>query len=43
MENDINASLPNLSHVFLTAVNLHIPKSKVRNVNEYPWIDQEFL
>ena len=43
VENDINALHPNLSHVFLTAVDQHIPKSKARNVNEHPWIYHEFL
>ena len=43
VENDINASLPNLSHVILTAVDQHIPKRKAQNANEHTWIDHEFF
>ena len=43
VENDINALLPNLSHVILMAVDQHIPKSKAQNANEHTWIDHEFF
>ena len=29
--------------MFLSAVNLHIPICKARNVNDHPWLDYELL
>lgn len=39
--NDVDTALSNWIHLFLSAVNEHIPKCRARNVNDPPWIDNE--
>ena len=43
VDNDVNESLSNWTDMFLSAVNLHIPICKARNVNDHPWLDYELL
>ena len=43
VQNDVDASLNNWCDLFLAAVDDHVPKTKHRNVHDYPWIDSELL
>ena len=41
VSNDVDESLSNWHDMFISAVNEHIPKCTLKNVNEHPWIDAE--
>ena len=43
VDNDVNESLSNWTDMFLSAVDLHIPICKARNVNDHPWLDHKLL
>ena len=40
---DIEASLSNWCDLFVSAVNDHVPKRRVRNVHDHPWLDLELM
>ena len=40
-ESDVEESLRKWTDMFLSAVNEHIPKYKVRNNTDLPWVDSE--
>ena len=40
---NINKSLSNWCDLFLSAVDSHIPKYRVKNTHGHPWIDKELL
>ena len=40
---DIEASLSNWCDLFVSAVNDHVPKRRVRNVRDHPWLDLELM
>ena len=40
---DIEASLSNWCDLFVSAVNDHVPKQRVRNVHDHPWLDLELM
>ena len=40
---DIEDSLSNLCDLFVSAVNDHVPKRRVRNVHDHPWLDLELM
>ena len=40
---DIEASLSNWCDLFVSVVNDHVPKRRVRNVHDHPWLDLELM
>ena len=41
--NDIDASLANWCDLFLSTVSDHVPKRRVMNTHDHPWLDDELL
>jgi hypothetical protein len=41
--NDIDASLANWCDLFLSTVSDHVPKRRVKNTRDHPWLDDELL
>jgi hypothetical protein len=41
--NDIDASLANWCDLFLSTVSDYVPKRRVKNTRDHPWLDDELL